>query len=548
MSQNVYYSEWQGELGTYRIEFYAASDAALTSPVYIEIPEDVVVFKKFSSGFDKFPLGMAKAPAVEFNVRMQYAYEFSSEFASLFTAPSLKLNTGVAFVHSFYAGTILKIVIDGDVNFFVVRDEVEIDIDMLTGEIEVEAVHYAKTVLDAIDFAPLAKGYYLGGVENKGSAVELWWDAITFAGYFLTTIRSKHTLHFVKYTDIYVYISALADKIKQKLLRMESGSFAISFPDFKPYRQNYANPAQLGEPLELRYNDCYVLAYVKKSGNVVGGVLSDSGLLQYRSAWEYYVDIAESFLARIYATGDGIIVRPLLGRYGIEMANEQVESEQISEAKLTVNYARLGVVVGSRIESNASDVSRYESHRPASRAAGEFTIPIVYTNVPVAGDYKKVGANSQHCFDPHSFGLYYIYEGVFHKIHHYMEYYLTNTKLSSALPSAVYQPLPEGWQDLLKDNAKLFAIMTQSQSGSHKWAAETLRAVYDRSGQSAAEIKFKPVSWYSDPYALYWTFDVGDVADYIGVLSDKWLAIELEFDFKTEEYSMKLITVPEDAI
>lgn len=549
MSNNVYRFSYPSNVGEVEIEIYGASASPISSPVYIDIPEDLIVFDKIGAKFDKFPLGLASATALEFRVMMQYAYEFSPEFASLFIAPAVKLTTDVAFSHSFFAGTVIKVTIDDNTDYFVARDEVELEIDAITGEIKVQAIHYAKIVLDSIDFAPFAKGYYLGAVYEKPSAVELWYDSnISSAGFYYTNIKNKHTFCFAKYTDIFVYIGSLADKIKSLLLRLDNASFAISFPDFVPYSQNYENPSQLGDPLSTRYNECYILAWVEKSGSRVGGLLTEEGLLKYKSAWEFYSELAESFLARIYVYGDGIRVRPLLGRYGLLMQTEQIDEDTLSEAKLTVNYARLGVVVGSRCESKASDVSRYESSRPSSRSAGEYTIPIVFSNVPVAATYEKAGVNSWHCFAPHAFGLYYIREGAFHKIHHYMEYFLTSSKTSATMPEASYSPLAEGWQDLLVSEPEIYSMTVQSQSGSHKWAAETLRSVYDRPGQSAIEIRFKPDQWYADPFVVYWQLSIASVADFAGLVSYNWLCVEYDYDMISEEYSMKLVTVPNDAI
>ena len=91
MSQYVYFSEWEGDLGTYRIEFYAASVNVLSDPQYVELPEDVVIVEKYGIGFDKFPIGMAKAPVLELSVRLALAGEYVLDFKDLFLRSTIEI-------------------------------------------------------------------------------------------------------------------------------------------------------------------------------------------------------------------------------------------------------------------------------------------------------------------------------------------------------------------------------------------------------------------------------------------------------------------------
>lgn len=561
MSQNIYYTEWEGELGTYRMEFYKASDVLLTTPVYVEIPENVVIIDEYSSEFDGLPIGLAKAPTLKFDIILSELIDYDLEFRELF------INSTKEYAFNLYpflpdehiiTGSIVKLSLPGQPNFFigVVKDDTDIDIDLVSGRITVECVHWLKVALDSINFERL--GYAtISERQYVGTFYEMQYEYSAGLYYGIIQEESGKRFSFVKLDRMFSYIEEYMDELQKIILREDTlPSFALGFPDLKLYRQNYTDPKQLGTVLAI--NDAYILATIENldGSKIIGGLYYDenAGIRRYKSAWDMLSDYCEFAFARAYINfGYDIKIRTALGKYGASLGEVEIDPDNVYGGSLKLNYSRLSVVTASRTDAVGTDKDKFESSRSASRNSDEYTVPVFFSNVVPAIEWKKRSSLNWKGFDPHVWGLYYKEGIAFYKAHHYMEFALSNGKWSSTYPQCTYNPADSKivqMESELTSSAKSAALLMQDASGSAKWIAEFLRAVYDKNNQAVLEdLEIVPYgAEYLDPYANIFKLDFGALNNGMGLLSENWLPFSFSLKFgKDERMTMNLITVEPNA-
>lgn len=561
MSQNVYYSEWTGERGDYRIEFYAASAITLHSPNYVEIPEDVLLIEKFNIEFDKIPLGLAKAPVLEFKVRLRNAIELSPEFKSLFldSVRDLTWDDIFADAKKVLAGTVVKLSLPDDPDYFIgiIKEDTDVDIDFLTGEIQVSAVHWLKVALDSVDFGDFrffCETYNY--VDHSDAIGEIHYEEPASSNNEYNMLIRNYRFGFVKQYRIFEYISLQLALIRQSLLR-ETHVHNVYVPhcEIRHYKQHARYPMQLGN--ELQALDVEVLFSVAKPGKQpFGGLAYDgsSGIARYRSAWDFLADYYESCMARAYIFGGyDVKVRKLTGRYGRAQQTIEVDADEIEEGKLKLNSMMLSTVTSSRQETVASDISKYESVRASSRNSHEYTVPIIFNNVPPAGDWGRYGTNyNWGIAAPYIWGLYYQNNALRMKVHHYCEYAISHNKWSSMYSNCVYNPASSELQsaeELLTSDPNSAVLIIQSESGNAKWAANTLRNAYDRKNQSTLEdVVMTPAGAIGEPFVNYYKFDTSEITDGLEIGESMYMPIGYEYDFEKEKLKLSFIRIDENAI
>lgn len=569
----IFYSEWTGELGLYRIEFFAAGAGNLVDPQMVELPEDVLVLDTLDYEFDKLPIGLAKAPVLKFTVMLGNTIDYSDEFRDLFLDSTREIDcstivdAGAPF--KILAGTVVRLSVAGEPDYFVgiIKDETDVDIDILTGEISVEATHWLKVALDSVNFETIGRNSRIleSDFQSSDEAIDLYYANGNLISNIWVQKKNGYRFKFIELSYIFKYISYAVNSVRLALLRgRPSAVFALQVAQSAVYwtnsEVNYADYGGSINDSEEYGEKSYVIAAIEKndgSGDV-GGLFNDksAGLLKYKSAWDYLADYYESALSRAYIKG-GFELRSglLLGKRMGAMPTKEIDSDAVESGKLKLNYTMLSIVTASKQEAIGGDIGKYESSRASSRNGHEFTLPMVFGNSPVATDWERDGAVwIKKAFQPHIWDLYYKHNILgFVKVHDYTIYYLSNNKASVIYPQCVYVKLRDIYDDFterLSDSPKTAAILIQSDSTNAKWAAETLRAVYDRQGQHLlddAEFTAGTID-IAEPFESYYKFDFADMLQGLPMLDYMYMAMSYSFDFQTEKIKLKLLSIDENAI
>jgi len=559
MSQNVYYTEWLSDQN-YRLELYGASTDELTSPNYIELPEDVIVVEKYNVEFDKYPIGLAKAPVLKFRVKLSKAINLPAEFIELFTKPLKPIDySNISSISKIvYAGTVVRLLVGDNLEYMVgiIRNDTDIDIDMVAGEISVEAVHWIKVALDAIDFSMYAAFIQVNGYIEYTDKGIIEYEYLNQNGLrrIYKQDRKKTLFGMSKMYRIFEYIQFYLGILKRTLLRTSYSMVWVPYADIRYYRQDGNNVLGIGAPIDI--NEVYVIAMITNidRSRIYGGIAYDpDGLRRYKSAWDFLADYYEYTLSRAYiSTRNNIAVRMPCGSYGIDQATIGIECEELYSCKITMNYMPLTTVVGSSIETVGDDVGKYENARAGSRNVGEYTLPIVFGNVPPAIEYSKVSKTTWVGFAPHIYGVYYKDGNQYRKCHHYVDVPISRNKRSSMYTECQYNVGEINATQLMEqfeDNHKIAMIMIQRVSGAGRWISAALRRLYDRAGQQMLRIEL-PASAINceDMFENYYTINMGTDGSMFGVSGRKYIPVAYEIDYLSEKSDVSLIDVDSNAI
>jgi hypothetical protein len=173
---------------------------------------------------------------------------------------------------------------------------------------------------------------------------------------------------------------------------------------------------------------------------IYGGTsLQIGGIETIQIAWDFLADYYVYTFSRAYiSTKNNLRVRVALGTYGKQQDTIEIDGDMIYEGKAKINYSPLSVVVGSCVESVGKDVGKYEESRAGSRNAGEYTVPVVFGNVPAAIEYKKKSKTTWVGFTPHIFGVYYKQGDQFYGCHHYVDIPISYGKRSNIYTECQY--------------------------------------------------------------------------------------------------------------
>lgn len=565
MSNTIYFTEWESDLGTNRIEFFASGSEQLIDPVYLELLPEVVIIEKYNAEFDKLPIGMMKTPILEMKINTAWAQEYSTEFRKLFLNSVFELKTVDGNV--LQLGTIVKYNPAGQSNWFtgMIRDDQEIDIDIDTGQISVKAEHIVRSLLDQVAMSEIDKyfiekcsvseGITAGDVTEFRSTYngERLWQMVTRdQDYVMLFFKLYKIMEFInlKYSEYYAYA-----------MRKPVMDIYIQHPFGKHYKQNPSNPSIHGDELGY-YNDIYVLGYIFKGSTNdqrIGGLFNDTkeGIGKYNSAWDYLSEVTEQYLMKTSLVYNTTNTSPVFSYSEIK----RVDWDRVTSVKLKLNGSRLKTVTSSINETKSadgwSDQNKYEAKTASSRNGNEWTIPVIYNNVPVCVKYTKYKGSwyQWRSFHPHIWGLYYkqLKEGSsteyeMFKCHNYVELYLTWLKTSSTLQNSEFKPHTL-WHDFIVNDPSGLATYIQQNGGIAQYAAESMLTLFGFNGQTELEIELlsNTDDFSIEFYNTVFEINASELLPDLELLGNKWLLTSFTYSPEEEKTTLKLILGNNDA-
>jgi len=566
MSNTIFFTEWESDLGINRIEFFASGSELLINPEYIELLPEVVIVEKYNAEFDKLPIGMIKTPVLELTVNTSWAQEYTKEFRKLFTNSVFEME--MTADTTLQLGTIVKYSPAGQSNWFtgMIRDDQEIDIDPDQGQVQVKCEHIVRALLDQVAMSEIGKyfiaGYYITEGFFAGDVTEF---RSTYNGerlWQMVTRDQDYIMAFFKLYKIMEYINVRYSDYYSIAMRTNLSSIYIQHPCAKHYKQNPMNPALYGEALEY-YDDIYVLGVIIKNdgnGTVIGGLFKDykDGIGKYNSAWDYISEVTEQYLMKTSIVFNRTITSPIFSYSEVK----KIDWDRVlSKPKVKLNAKRLKTVTSSLSETKSddgwSDQNKYEAKTASSRNGNEWTIPIVYNNAPVCVKYTKYKGSwyQWRSFHPHIWGLYYkqLKEGStteyeMFKCHNYVELYLTWLKTSGTLPNSEFKAHTL-WHDFIVDDPSGLATYIQQNGGAAQYAAESLRTLFGFNGQTELEIELKSDEndFSIELHNTIFEINASELMTDFELPGNKWLLTSFTYSPVEEKTTLKLILGYNDA-
>jgi hypothetical protein len=571
-NNNIYRLEWRGtHTGwDYRLDIIIPPEDylfgyPLDNPTLISLPIGAVVPQKLTIKYPDY-FGAPEVPTLDVNIDL---LEIPPELAKALTQPALtyastagNIEAGVVFnLYIKYNGNDNNNIIDYRLaKSFIHYADGKFKYQPQEHTMNIQAIDLNFAILRALSFKQL-----------KESDFTL--TAFDYIAELIALVDSQHcdyyysfpntTFHFVKLTDLVLWMDANGTAIKKLLTRDASQNFItdINLPTL--YKQVRDATGENGDTLTI--DDIHLLAYIKLNSDVVGGLFYevDEQSLQKtypNSVADFYNELAEFSLRRIHSGTLGVDMNPT------DFDTLNMDVNQLYDVSFSVNEERIKTVTCSLYEHHddqdtGGDIDKREATIEGSRNEGSWTIPIVFnnilTNIKREGDKQKRGnatlIKNLYYIDTCSCYHFPFYSDQIRplRVHEYvlyeLKYYATNNPTSPDYYGKSLVPR--------SCNTITTALGTQTLSGIPEILSQfALRCL--KGGTDVLEctlefnnnVSFVPGGSIGNPWLLdngqeyvfnLVNYDTNNT--YLSYLANNWKLLESEIDFLTELVKTKFI-------
>ena len=248
-------------------------------------------------------------------------------------------------------------------------------------------------IVDSFDFRDLRT---MNTIDEYAAThyVELAFDDT--GNYVLKNGVPYYTMLFDRFHLIEDYINEVGTAIKQKLIRDSAAEFSVDLPIPRLYKQTFAGDGTKGTLIAKE--DLWILTFIMYDATPIGGLFlpedkhSIPGL--YQSVYDFLSEYYESNLQKAWSSDmvDSIANTAIFGVY-INEVDIELDIESFEEWTLTRRAKRLKTVTSSMNESRSggdfSDIDNYEARIASTRNKEEWTIPIIFNNIPTSMNYIR---------------------------------------------------------------------------------------------------------------------------------------------------------------
>lgn len=450
MSNRIYYHEHRGDRTgwDYKIEFVPASDEPLNNPEYIRLPTGSVKLKKATKKMQgDYYFGLVDTPTADIDIYFADIpeTELYDDFFDCIMYPIKKLSVPIPSLYPqpllVEIGTYIRISINHRGNdetdvgyryFFsgCIRYDNKIKNNPVNEVANLSIVDIAKCTCDSFNFAYLGIYPDMFGMETKNSECLYEWLG-TYNSRNFQVVHTGGGLNFelVSVSVIDKYIAYVGGQVVKTTTRGIYDTFWATpiFPEL--YAQKYDGTGGRGG--RIATEEIYVLSRIVYTSdgqsNPIGGLLNpynDKGLHQRypNGIWDYLKDMYDWAMCRGDAGNNiGLTTTRMFGHNADEPI--LLTKDMVSEMDLEQNTSILKTATASMVESYSddeySDRDNYEAVKQGSRNESEFTIPVVYNNLPtcIQYDYDHAYLKAHNCTryfgtKPHQLGLFYLEEAI----------------------------------------------------------------------------------------------------------------------------------------
>lgn len=603
MSNKIYYHEHRGTRTgwDYKIEFIPASADPITTPEYVRLPTGSVKFKKAAKKMQgDYYFGLVDVPTADIDIYLADIpeTELYNDFFDCIMYPIKKLAVPISDLYptplTVDIGTYVKISInfkgnDGtDVGyryFFsgCVRYDNKIKNNPINEVANLTITHINKCICDSFNFAYLGIYPDMFGMETKHSdAIYEWIGYSNGMGYQVVHNGGNLKYEFVSKTVVDNYIRYVGSQVAKKITRDPNQAFSAQpiFPEF--YEQTYDGTGSRGGAIPT--DNLYLLSRIVYEADgqfePIGGILNpynDKSLYQRypNSVWDYLKDVYDWAMCRGDMVVDsGLTNTRMFGHSSdtIILLTKSILNDMDLDQDTNVLKTATASMVESYSDEDFADRDNYEAVKQGSRNESEFTIPIIYNNLPtcVRYTYELLYATSlvarHRSIKPHQLGFYYWEENIPTsallmidknyapvRVHERCKYNLGNGISSDEL--VPIDDFPSGDLTLDKNltaGAMVFVMQNATNGvGLPKIAAESLIKIFGNDKQHANKLsvpieEHTKMSWGGDVGFIWWYLDTkyeiswSEYRQHWHKQHKYWRPLEIEIDFETEMCALTL--------
>lgn len=608
MSNKIYYHEHRGTRTgwDYKIEFIPASADPITTPEYVRLPTGSVKLKKATKKMQgDYYFGLVDAPTADIDIYLADIpeTELYDDFFDCIMYPIKKLAVPISELYpiplTVDIGTYVKISInfkgnDGtDVGyryFFsgCVRYDNKIKNNPINEVANITITHISKCICDSFNFEYLGIYPDMFGMETKHSEyIYEWLGVADGKGYQVVHSGGNLKYEFVSKAVIDNYIRYVGSQVAKKITRDPNQVFSAQpiFPEF--YEQIYDGTGSRGGaiPSENLYLLSRIVYEADGQFDPIGGLLNpynDKGLHQRypNSVWDYLKDVYDWAMCRGDMVEDSGFRNSRMFGHSSDttiLLTKKILKDMDLDQDTNVLKTATASMVESYSDDDYADRDNYEAVKQGSRNESEFTIPIIYNNLPTCIQYqyesRYVSTNSQSktvvrflSIKPHQLGLYYWEENIPPlasisweqtsapvRVHERSRYNFGNGVTSDSLVEITDFPS----SDLVIDGnhtAGAMAFVMQNASngvGLPKIAAESLIKLFGNERQHANKLtvpieEHTKMSWGGDVGFVWWYLDTRyeiswtEYRQHWHKQHKYWRPLEIEIDFETEMCALTL--------
>lgn len=575
----IYQYKWKG-LKTqweYVLEFIPPDTTNLNNPTIIELPSGTLVNLRYSYKYDRFPLGMPEAPALNIELSLLEIPNTDDyiEFKKAILNPAMYYDWTFWFgdkyrKFEFVLGTLVNLNIKplGQSQYFtvfvgVVKNVDKLKYDLNQKKVTLEATNLIKHVLESFDFTALEM---FSDFEQQNG--DTYVESSNIVEYYVDGQElvqhssSGHKFRLRPISFLFKYLKEIGNTIVSKVSRgqITQIAFTSEFPIFLMYEQKFDKSGDKGNQI-LDPNIIIQLVRTVNSNEyiTIDGIAKAFEETYKNSVWDFVREYSEWMLSCGFVFNNICAFSYLLGDDNFFI---DVQKRDIQKIDIEINKNRVKTVTASTYEHHSDDkygdITDYTATKRGTLNEDEISVPMVFNNSPSAVSYVFEGGLfggpsiiTKRAFFPHIRGLY---SSIF-RIHEYCEYYIKSNFLSSSWQSCSFSPF--NYNQLPFKNIESMFVALQSTNCMHKWSSQALSEVFSQIQQSyiSITVSLEDVSlWQIGPLWMFtsklpWliplcniNFDITSIDNNIPSIN-KWKVIEATTDFKTETTDFKLLSI-----